>query len=110
MGQVPWGEPDASVVTYGVKELLADIKDSITRIDTKLDDKASKSDLHTLAERLVNVEATLQGRVATVEMALTERVTIAERGVEAIKNRAVGASAVVALAGSVAGYVVATVS
>lgn len=80
MAQVPYAqvEQDAdAVVVYGVKELLADIKDSVTRIDTKLDSKADKSWVNDLEHRVTAVE---QGHVA-------------------LKNRAIGAAAVASLLG-----------
>jgi hypothetical protein len=81
MAQVPYGEPDDVVVTYGVKELLSDIKESITRIDTKLDGKADKSHVD----------------------AVEARVTALEVGVAAVKNRAVGAAAAASLLAGGAG-------
>lgn len=87
---------DDLTVTYGVKELLAEIRDSVTRTETKLDEKASRADLAHVADRVSEIEQANQRRLGDVE-----------RGLEAIKNRAIGASAIVALAGSVAGYVLA---
>lgn len=48
--------PDELVVQYGVKELLADIKDSVGRIDNKLDTKAEKVDLIALDQRVTALE------------------------------------------------------
>jgi hypothetical protein len=79
MGQVPYGpvEQDDAVVTYGVKELLADINTTLIRVDTKLDSKADKSWVNDLEHRVVAVE----------------------RGHSALKNRAIGAAAVASLLG-----------
>lgn len=89
MGQVPYAAPDTpddAVVTYGVKELLSDIRDGLNRVDVKLDSKADRADVQSLEQR-----------VGTVE-----------RDVVAFKNRALGMSAAcglaVAAAGALAAY------
>jgi hypothetical protein len=80
MGTVPYGpvvEQDDAVVTYGVKELLADINNTLIRVDTKLDGKADKAAVDHLEGRVTNVE----------------------RAHIALKNRAIGAAAVASLLG-----------
>lgn len=73
-------EIEDTVVTYTVKELLADIQHSVTVIDTKLDNKADKADV----------------------VALEARVSLLER----FKERALGAGLLLAAAGSGAGLLV----
>jgi LPS O-antigen subunit length determinant protein (WzzB/FepE family) len=83
---VPYAqEDDDAVVVYSVKELLSTIHDSVNRVETKLDEKASRAEV----------------------VALGERVSQVERLAEAIKNRAIGAGAVGALVASGLGYTVA---
>lgn len=43
-------------VTYGVKELLQDIRDGLTRLDTKLEGKADKADLVSIDKRVEALE------------------------------------------------------
>lgn len=45
------------VVSYGVKELLQDIRLDLARIDTKLDHKADKADVEALAQRVTDAES-----------------------------------------------------
>ena len=71
-------EIEDQIVTYTVKELLAQINHAVTVIDTKLDTKAEKSDVH----------------------ALSQRVSLLER----FKERAVGAAILIAASGSAAGF------
>lgn len=69
---------DDLVVTYTVKELLAQIHDDVTIMSTKLDSKADKADL-------VHLDA---------------RVSVVERFVQ----RAIGAAILIAAGGGAGGY------
>lgn len=60
MTATPAGEPtpkkiDASV-TYSVRDLLSDIRDSLTRMDAKLDMKADKTELRDIDKRVQALE------------------------------------------------------
>lgn len=74
-----------TIVVYSVKELLSSIHDSVNRVEIKLDDKASKDDFRVLSGRVLDVE-----NLAA-----------------AIKNRAIGASAIIGMACAASGYIVA---
>lgn len=58
MTTTPAGEPKKidAAVTYGVKELLQDIRDSLTRMDAKLDAKADKTEVRDLDKRVQALE------------------------------------------------------
>jgi len=56
---------DTVVITYGIKELLSQINESVLRIEARLDTKASVDHVNTVE---INVER-LADRVAVLELA-----------------------------------------
>lgn len=69
-------EPEP-LITFGVKELLHDIRLSIASVDTKLDNKADKADVAVLGQRLSSQDVIIANhgsRITHLEEANKHRV------------------------------------
>lgn len=83
------------IVSYPLRDILREIREELAAINTKLDDKASRSDVLELKARLNAEVAELQARVDKLE---------------SIRDRLIGVGAAAIAMGGAAGGVVSVIA